>query len=119
MSYEANPNFAYGAVPDITSTITPTIETGPTLDNVSSTGGSSRVVKIIVIVVLVILIIISVILIFVFRGNLSTCENNENPACPILACPVGQDGVVADPDCGTSAFRFQGSKKICSSTRYA
>jgi hypothetical protein len=121
MSYEANPNFAYGAIPTISAPIpdlVTSISTPVDITTVAPSGGGSRVLKIIIIIVLIILIIISIVLIFIFRSNTAVCENNENPACPILVCPVGNAGVVADPLCGNSAFRIEGGKKYCSTSRY-
>lgn len=122
MSYEPNPNFA-GVAPDLGTTMAPSIETSTVsgVTEVASTGGGgSRVAKIIIIVVLVILIIVSIVLIFIFKGNYSTCVGNENPACFTLVCPVGQLGIIEDPDCGPSAFRFDSNgKKVCSVSRYA
>ena len=123
MSYAANPNFGGTLDPDLTyiptvgsSNVIGTTDVG--VPDVAPNRG--RVGKIIIIVVLVILIIISVILIFVFRSNVRTCEDNENGSCPVLICPVGQFGVIPDPDCGTSAFRFRANgTKMCSTTRYA
>ncbi len=121
MSYEPNPNFGYSSVPDLSTLNAPIVTTAPAVSGPSTTATTvgNNTVKIIVIVVLVILIIVSIIFIFVFKNNLDVCRNNENPACPILICPVGIDNVIADPDCGNSAFTFQGTKKICSATRYA
>lgn len=121
MSYEVNPNFA-GVAPELGATVAPTVSTEgvSTVAEVPSTGGGSRVAKIIIIVVLVILIIVSIVLIFIFRGNYNTCVGQENPACFQLICPVNELGIIADPDCGSSAFRFDSSgKKICSTSRYA
>ena len=122
MSFEPNPNFSYGGGEIIGApTYIPT--TGSEIVGIPDVAGPparSRIPKIIIIVVLVILIITSIVLIIIFRSNLNTAENNENPSCPILICPTGQFGVVPDPDCGGSAFRFRpNGTKMCSTTRYA
>lgn len=109
-------------------TTTPTYTTSLPVTNteiVTTTTGSNpttfNIFKVIIIVILVILIGVTIALTLVFRNNTKTAESQENPACPTIACPVGNPSFncSADPDCGNSGFATLNGKKICSSTRYA
>jgi hypothetical protein len=89
-------------------------------------GGSNpttfNVFKVIIIIILLILIAVAIALAIVFRNQALEAENNENPACPTIACPVGAPNFptcATDADCGSSAFATINGKKICSSTRYS
>ncbi len=98
------------------------VETSVTPEVTGSNNTTFNIFKVIIIVILVILIGVTIALAFVFRNNLNSFYSNENPACPLLNCPVGDPthpDIISDSTCGASAFRFNGTKKICSNTRYA
>jgi hypothetical protein len=117
-------NLLYNPTPAVSvTTNTPSAAFDPdALAPGDSNPTTFNVFKVIIIVVLLILIGVTIALALIFRGNVLKAESQENPMCPIIACPVGNPSFPtcsADPVCGDSGFTTVNGKKICSATRYA
>jgi hypothetical protein len=120
--YNPSPYPSVAAAPGI-----PTAAPAPGTEVVvtGSNPTTFNIFKIVIIILLLILIGVTIALALVFRSNTKAAESNENPLCPIIACPVNPSNpsfptCSTDPTCGSSAFRINSAgQKICSSNRYA